>query len=281
MKKVTATVLDWLMITLGTAIIAAAVFFFMMPSGVSIGSISGFAMILAHFFPLPVSAITMIFNVALLILGFLFIGREFGFKTVCTSIMLPAMIGVLEKLFPANTSLTGDVFQDMICYLFVVAVGQAILFKRNASSGGLDIVGKFMNKFLHIELGKGIAMAGMCVALSSALVADINIVVLSVLGTYLSGIVLDHFIFGFNIKRRVCIISQKQEEIRQFILHDLRSGATIYNATGAFNGQSHSEIITIVDKNEYAKLLTFLTKCDPAAFVTVYNVNEIFYRPKV
>lgn len=203
MKKTISTAMDWLTITFGTAIIAASVFFFMMPCGVSIGSISGFAMILAHFVPLPVSAITMLFNVVLLILGFLFIGREFGVKTVYTSLLLPVFIGVFERAVPADFVIVSDPFVGMICYLFAVAVGQAILFKRNASSGGLDIVGKFMNKFLHIELGKGIAMAGMCVALSSALVSDLEIVAMGVLGTYLSGIVLDHFIFGFNIKRRV------------------------------------------------------------------------------
>ena len=144
----------------------------------------------------------------------------------------------------------------------------------NAKKAGVD-------KFLHIELGKGIAMVGMCVALSSVFVSEIKLVVLSVLGTYLSGIVLDHFIFGFNIKRRVCIISKKEAEIRRFILHDLHSGATIYEATGAYDNKPHSEIIAIVDKNEYTKLISFLEKCDPAAFVTVYNVNEVFYRPKV
>ena len=281
MRKALSTAADWLMIIIGTAIIAAAVFFFMIPSGVSIGSISGMAMILAHFLPLPVSAITMAFNVILLLLGFLFIGRDFGVKTVFTSILLPFFIGVCEQLFNGLPAIIDDPFVSMICYLFSVSVGQAILFKRNASSGGLDIVGKFMNKFLHIELGKGIAMAGMCVALSSAFVSDAKIVVLSVLGTYLSGIVLDHFIFGFNIKKRVCIISKKEAEIRKFILHDLHSGATIYEAMGAYDNQVHSEIIAIVDKNEYAKLITFLEKCDPAAFVTVYNVNEVFYRPKV
>ena len=281
MRKAASTAFDWLMITIGTAIIAASVYFFMIPSSVTIGSVSGLAIVLAHFLPLSVSSLTMVFNAVLLILGFLFIGREFGVKTVFTSLLLPVFLGVCEKLFPNQASITGDAFTDMICYLFAVSVGQAILFKRNASSGGLDIVGKFMNKFLHIELGKGIAMVGMCVALSSAFVSDIKIVVLSVLGTYLSGIVLDHFIFGFNIKKRVCIISKKEAEIRHFILHDLHSGATIYEAMGAYDNKVHSEIIAIVDKNEYSKLITFLSKCDPAAFVTVYNVNEVFYRPKV
>lgn len=281
MKKRMETVWEFAMITIATTIVAAAVFFFLVPSHVSVGSISGLAIVIGNFIPLPISAITMILNVALLIVGFLFVGREFGGKTVYTSILLPVVIGIFEKIFPNNTSITADPFLDMICYVFVVSIGLAMLFNRNASSGGLDIVAKLMNKFLHMDLGNAMSVSGMVAALSSALVYDKKIVVLSVLGTYLNGIVLDHFIFGFNLKKRVCIVSQKEEEIRNFILHELHSGATVYEAYGAYNLQPRREIITIVDKNEYAKLMTFIEKTDPTAFVTVYTVNKIIYRPKV
>ena len=281
MKKRMETVWEFAMITIATTIVAAAVFFFLIPSHVSVGSISGLAIVIGNFISLPISAITMILNVALLIVGFLFVGREFGGKTVYTSILLPVVIGFLEKIFPNNTSITADPFLDMICYVFVVSIGLAMLFNRNASSGGLDIVAKLMNKFLHMDLGNAMSVSGMVAALSSALVYDKKIVVLSVLGTYLNGIVLDHFIFGFNLKKRVCIVSQKEEEIRNFILHELHSGATVYEAYGAYNLQPRREIITIVDKNEYAKLMTFIEKTDPTAFVTVYTVNKIIYRPKV
>ena len=268
-------------ITFATAIVAAAVFFFLVPSTVSVGSISGLAIVIGNFIPLPISAITMILNVALLIVGFLLIGREFGGKTVYTSVLLPVIIGIFERAFPNFVSINGDPFIDMLCYIFLVSVGLAMLFNRNASSGGLDIVAKLMNKFLHMELGNAMSISGMVVALSSALVSDMKIVILSVLGTYLSGIVLDHFIFGFNLKKRVCIVSKKEEEIRQFILHDLHSGATIYEAFGAYKLEPRREIITIVDKNEYAKLMGFIEKTDPNAFVTVYTVNKIIYKPKV
>ena len=269
------------MITIATAIVAAAVFFFLVPSNVSVGSISGLAIVIGNFVPLQISAITMILNVGLLIIGFLFVGREFGGKTIYTSILLPVIIGILERVYPNNTSITGDPFQDMICYVFLVSIGLAILFNRNASSGGLDIVAKLMNKFLHMDLGNAMSVSGMVVALSSGLVYDAKIVVLSVLGTYLNGIVLDHFIFGFNLKKRVCIVSERMEEIRQFILHGLHSGATIYEAYGAYNYDPRREIITIVDKNEYAKLMGFIERVDPNAFVTVYTVNKIIYKPKV
>ena len=281
MRNTIETIKEFLMITIATTIVAAAVFFFLVPSHVSVGSISGLAIVMGNFISFPISVITMILNVALLIIGFLFVGREFGGKTVYTSILLPVVIGIFEKLFPNNMSITADPFLDMICYIFVVSIGLAMLFNRNASSGGLDIVAKLMNKFLHMDLGNAMSVSGMVVALSSALVYDKKIVVLSVLGTYLNGIVLDHFIFGFNLKKRVCIVSSKEEMIRKFILHELHSGATVYEAYGAYNLEPRREIITIVDKNEYAKLMTFIEKTDPAAFVTVYTVNKIIYRPKV
>lgn len=269
------------MILVGTFIITAAVYFFMIPSHVTVGSVSGFATVLVHFIPLRISVITFILNGALLIVGFIFIGRDFGVKTIITSLLLPVFMGVLEIVYPNNESIMGDPFLDMICYLFVVSIGQAILFQWNASSGGLDILGKIINKYFHIELGKAISMVGLCVAFSSVFVSDKKAVVLSVLGTYLSGIVLDHFIFGFNIKKRVCIISEKEEEISDFILHQLHSGATFYEATGAYDNKSRREIITIVNKNEYSKLMSFISKEDPNAFVTIYAVNEVIYRPKV
>ena len=281
MKKQLAMIKEIGMITIATAIVAAAVFFFLIPSQVSVGSISGLAIVLGNFIPLQISVLTMILNVALLIIGFIFVGKEFGGKTVYTSILLPVMLGILERVFPNNVSMTADPFLDTIGYLFVVSIGLAMLFNRNASSGGLDIVAKLMNKFLHMELGTAMSVSGMAVALSSALAYDKKIVFLSVLGTYLNGIVLDHFIFGFNLKKRVCIVSQKEELIRQFILNELHSGATVYEAYGAYKMEPRREIITIVDKNEYAKLMRYIEKTDPNAFVTVYTVNKIIYKPKV
>lgn len=268
-------------LTVAVAIIAAAVYFFLVPSHTSVSSISGLGIVLSNFIPLPLSAITMILNVVLLLIGFVTCGKEFGIKTVYTSVMLPVFLGIFEFLFPNFGSLTDSQELDVLCYILVVSVGLSILFNRNASSGGLDIVAKIMNKYLHIELGKAMSLSGMCVALSAALVYDKKTVVLSILGTYFNGIILDHFIFDNNIKRRVCIITKKEEELRQFITRDLHSGATIYEATGAYNFEKHNEIITIVDKSEYQKLMKFINELDPKAFITVYNVSSMKYQPKM
>lgn len=267
-------------LTIAIGIIAAAVYFFLVPSHTSVSSISGLGIVLTNFIPLPLSAISMILNIALLIIGFFTCGREFGIKTVYTSIMLPVFLWLFEVLLPDYSSMTGSQELDVLCYILVVSVGLSILFNRNASSGGLDIVAKIMNKYLHMDLGKAMSLSGMCVALSAALVYDKKTVVLSILGTYFNGIILDHFIFDHNIKRRVCIITKKEEELRKFIIHDLHSGATIYESIGAYNMQKHNEIITIVDKSEYQKLMNYISKEDPQAFVTVYNVSSMRYQPK-
>lgn len=275
-----AAVRELAILTGAVAIIAAAVYFFLVPSHASVSSISGLGIVLANFVPLPLSAITMILNVVLLVIGFLTCGREFGAKTVYTSILLPAFIGLFERLFPNLGSLTDSQELDVLCYILVVSVGLSILFNRNASSGGLDIVAKIMNKYLHMDLGKAMSLSGMCVALSAALVYDKKTVVLSVLGTYFNGIVLDHFIFDNNIKRRVCIITKKEEELRRFIIEELHSGATVYESYGAYNMQKRREIITIVDKAEYQKLMSYMNREDPQAFITVYTVSDMRYQPK-
>ena len=267
-------------LTIAIAIIAVAVYFFLVPSHTSISSMSGLGIVLSNFVPLPLSAITMILNVVLLIIGFFTCGKEFGLKTVYTSVMLPVFLGIFENIFPNTGSITNSQELDVLCYILVVSVGLSILFNRNASSGGLDIVAKIINKYFHMELGKAMSLSGMCVALSAALVYDKKTVVLSVLGTYFNGIVLDHFIFDHNIKRRVCIITKKEEELRQFIVRDLHSGATIYEAIGAYNMEKRNEIITIVDKGEYQKLMKYINQEDPEAFITVYMVSDMRYLPK-
>ena len=279
-NHVTELIKETLVLTAAMAIVAGAVYFFLLPSHASVSSISGLGIILSNFVPLPLSAITMILNILLLIIGFFTCGKEFGAKTVYTSIVLPLFLALFERIFPNIGSLTDSQELDVLCYVLTVSIGLSILFNRNASSGGLDIVAKIMNKYLHMDLGKAMSLSGMCVALSAALVYDKKTVVLSILGTYFNGIILDYFIFSHNVKRRVCIITKKEEALRRFIVEDLHSGATIYEAIGAYNMEKHNEIITIVDKSEYQKLMNYISREDPLAFITIYNVSDMRYQPK-
>ena len=272
---------DFTVITFGTILAAAAIYFFMLPSHVAVGSASALAMVLSNFIPLPVSVITLVLNVILLIMGFLLIGPEFGAKTVYTAILLPLVLGAFELIFPNFQSLTQDPFLDVLCYILLVGMAMALLFSKNASSGGLDIVAKIMNKYLRMDLGRAISISGIVVALTSVFCYDTKTVVLSVLGTYFGGMIVDHFIFGLNIKRRVCVISPKINEISDFVLYELHSGATLNEIVGAYDKTVRKEIITIVDKHEYKRLMDYVRKVDPKAFVTVYSVNEIRYQPKM
>lgn len=283
MKRTTliAFVKEYITLTLATFVIAAAVFFFLMPSHLAVGSISGLVVVLAEFLPFRISVMTFVLNAVLLVFGFFTIGKDFGAKTVYTSILLPACIGIFEILFPENTSLTGDGFLDMLGYVFVVSIGLAVLFNHNASSGGLDIIAKFLNKYFRVELGLAMSLAGILVALSSGLVYDTKTVFLSILGTYFNGIILDHFILGFNVRKRVCIISGRYEQVVDYLVHTLHCGATLYEATGAYDMRKKTEIITILDRGQYAKLMNWLHQTDPEAFVTVYTVNEVIRRQVV
>lgn len=271
---------EGMILTAGVAIVSSAVFFFLIPSQASVSSIAGLSMVLSNFVPLPISAITMILNVLLLILGFLTCGKAFGAKTVYTSILLPVFLALYEKILPDYQSMTGSAELDVLSHILVVSFGLSILFNQNASSGGMDIVAKIMNKYLHMELGRAMSLAGMVISLSSALVYDKKIVVLSVIGTFFNGMILDYFIFGQNLKRRVCIITKKEEELRQYIVNELHSGATIYEAIGAYHMEKHRETITIVNKSEYQQLMNFINHTDPEAFITVYTVSDMRYRPK-
>lgn len=273
--KTTAILKEYALITLGMAIVSSAVYFFMIPGNIVSGSISGLVLVLSNFIPLSISLMTLIFNTVLLILGFIFIGSEFGVKNIYTSILLPVYLGIFEVIFPNQASLTNDVILDSLSYVILISLGTAMLFNANSSSGGLDIVAKLMNKFFHMELGKALSTAGIVIALSSIIVYDTKTLVISILVTYFNGITLDHFIDGFRIKKRVCILSNEYPVIQKFILEKLNRGVTLYEAFGGYDNVKRIELITILTRPEYIQLMNFIHKTDPRAFVTVYMVNEV------
>lgn len=261
------------------AVISAAVFFFLVPSRAAVSSIAGAAIIINGVVDLPVSLITLILNGALIALGLAVFGGGFAFNTIYTCALLSAFMAALERLFPDFSSLTGSPELDVICYVLVVSWALAILFRHNAASGGLDIIAQVMNRYLHIEVGRALSIAGICIALCSAFVYDGRTVALSVLGTYLNGIVLDRFIFGQNLKRRVSVITKRFDELRGFILDELHCGATIYRAEGAYTHERFPELVMIVDKGQYQRLMTYVHRLDPEAFVAVYTVSEVSRKP--
>ena len=252
MKSTKERIKDYIIITIGTIIASFSVFFFLTPSHLAVGSISGLAVLIAKFVPMTVGTLLIILNGICLLLSAIFVGKEFTYRTLYPSILLPIVIRILEKVYPNMQSLMGDQFLDMLGYLFLYALGASLLFMNNASSGGLDVITKIMNKYFHMELG-----------------------LLSILGTYFQGIVLDHFLFGFSIKKKVCVVSDHIEEIRDYVINVMHSGATFYEATGAYDYRRYKELNIIVNRQEYVTLINLIDKVDPDAFVSVYNVSEI------
>ena len=246
-----------------------------MPGGLAIGGMTGFLMVVGKFIPLPMSVLTFAMNGILLTIAFILIGSEFGAKTVISAILLPVYLRIFEIFLPNLQSLTGDQFLDACGYVLLLSAGQAMLFNINASSGGLDIVAKLLNKFFYMELGKASALAGYVTALSSILVYDIKTVLVSLLGTYMGGVLLDTFINGTHVRKRVCIISKEYQELARYIVYDLNRGATMYEAFGGMTNEKRMEVVSVLEKYEYAKLIQYVHQLDPKAFITVSNVSEV------
>lgn len=262
-------------ITMGCLLIAAAVTFFMVPGNLVLGSVSGLSLVLIHFIPISISAMNLILNMAFLLLGFLFVGKEFGVKSFYTAILTPAFIYILQTCFPNMTSLTDDAWLDMLCCIFIVGIAQALMFTADASSGGLDVPAKILNKYLHIDLGKGCAFFGFLTVLSSLLIYNPKTLIIGLIGSYLNGLVVDEFTNGFTRKKRICIISDHYREIEDFILTDINRGLTLYQITGGYEKKERIEIVTILAQKEYSQLMTYLKKIDRNAFVTVTAVGEV------
>lgn len=266
---------EFVVITFGMLLVSAAVYFFMVPSHIVVGSISGLALVLSQLTGIELSLITLILNVVLLVAGFIFIGREFGAKTIYSSMLLPIFLWVFERIFPVTKSVTGNPVFDLVTYILIVALGQAMMFHVNASSGGLDIVAKMLNKYTHMEIGKAVTVSGLFTAMTSILVYDLSTLIVSILGTYFNGLAVDYFIDGFKKRKRVCILADNYTEIKEYIMQELNRGATIYDAHGAYDNKIRKELVTILSQQEYRLLLNYLHTTQSKVFVTVSTINEV------
>ena len=266
---------EFLMMLAGMFLMSAAVYYIMMPDHLVLGSLSGLVLVLVNVIPVNVSTLTFILNALLLVIGYIFIGKEFGLKTVLTSLMLPVYLRIFEIMTPDVESLSGNIVIDLACFMVVISLGQALLFNMNASSGGLDVIAKLLNKYLGFKIGESLTIAGFMIACTAIFVYDRETMIISLIGTYIYGLVLDRYCDGFRIRKKVCILSSRYMEIQEYIVKELHRGATLYQAYGGMGLAEHMEIATILEKNEYGKLLSFIHQTDPSAFVTVSTVNEV------
>lgn len=279
---------ELIIMTLGMAIAAAAVYYFMMPSKLVLGSISGLSIVITNLFnmvgiPVKMSWIVTTINAILLVLAWLLIGKEFGAKTVYTAMILGPLLEFWEKVCPyerlieaGQTSVMGDPLVDLICFVLIVSISQTILFSINASTGGLDILAKIVNKYLHFDIGVSVTVAGALICCSAFAINPFRMVVLGLIGTWMNGLALDYFMASVNKRKRICIVSERNEEIRAYIIDTLVRGCTLYDVRGGYTGAPHTEIQALLTQDEFARVMNFVKKNDIQAFITAGNVSEIY-----
>jgi uncharacterized membrane-anchored protein YitT (DUF2179 family) len=274
--------------TLGMSLSAAAVYYFLIPSKLVIGSISGLAIIVSALFAnvgilVKVSWVVTIGNALLLIMAWLMIGKEFGAKTVYTSLILGPLIDFWEAVLPyqkliepGQISLMGDLWLDLLAFVLIISVAQAILFNINASTGGLDIFAKIVNKYFHMDIGKSVTITGALICILAFTINPFRLVVLGIIGTWINGLAIDHFTALLNRRKRVCIISDEHEKIRKYIIENLNRGCSLYELTGGYNEEKHIEIETLLTQSEFANLMNYLKVNNIQSFTTAGNVSEVY-----
>ncbi len=279
---------ELVIMTVAMFIAAAAVYYFLMPSNLVIGSITGLSMVISSLFGLAgitvkVSLVVTIINAALLIMAWFLIGKEFGAKTVYTALILGPFIEIWEKILPVSRlmepgqpSLMGDIWFDLLCFVLILSISQTILFHINASTGGLDILAKIINKYLHFDIGTSVTVAGALICCSAFAVNPFRMVVIGLIGTWINGLALDYFTASLNRRKRVCIISSQHERLRKYIIEELQRGCSLYNVTGGYHGHQNVEIQALLTQDEFASLMDYMRVNDIHGFITAGNVNEIY-----
>lgn len=266
----------FLLINIGLFFTAVGIYFFKMPNNFAMGGVSGLAIILKNFtIGISVGPIMMIINIALLVVGFIFIGSSFGSKTVYSSFMLSGMVWLLERVYPMGHSLTDDMFLEMIFAVLLPGIGSAIVFNQGASTGGTDIIAKILTKYMHVNIGKTLLMADFLITCTAGIVFGIKIGLYSILGLLLKAFVIDMVIENLNISKNMVIVSSKPEEVREYIVKVLKRGATIHLAKGAFANEEKVVITTVVSRKQAIALRLFIKKIDEKAFISITNTSEI------
>ena len=276
--------------TFGMLVAAAAVYYFLMPSKLVVGSITGLSIVIGNLLGaagigIKVSQVIVIINAILLVLAWILVGQEFGAKTVYTALILGPLVDFWEKVLPVESlleagqsSLMNDPWFDLLCFVLILSASQSILFHINASTGGLDILAKIVNKYFHLDIGTSVSVAGALICCTAFAINPFRLVVIGLIGTWINGLALDYFTASINRKKRVCVISREYEIIREYIINELHRGCTLYPIKRGFSLNDSFEIQTLLTQNEFADLLSFMKSKEIDAFITAGNVSEIYGR---
>lgn len=280
---------ELVIMTLGMAVTAAAVYYFLVPSKLIIGTISGLSIVLSNIFTNGQGLGTwiMCINIVLLILAFLLINKEFGAKTVYTALILGPLTDFWDAVYPwtqfahdnlvtGSQSVMGDPWLDLCCFVLLLSASQALMFSINASTGGLDILAKIVNKYLHFDIGTSVSIAGAVICCTAFFINDFRMVVIGLIGTWINGLVVDYFTASLNRRKRVRIVSHEHERIRQFIINTLHRGCTLNEVMGGYSGEKSIELEVLLNKDEFSSLLAWMKNEQINAFTTADNVSEVY-----
>lgn len=268
-------VLWFLLLNFGLVLLAAGVHFFKSPNHFAMGGTSGISIIAASLLPhMDVGTFMFIINGVLIVLGLVFLGRSVIGSTLYSSMALSFFIWVLERVAPMERPFTDDTFLELCYAVILPAAGSAIIFNIGSSSGGTDILAMILAKYTSLEIGKALLVSDFCIALFAGGLYGVCTGLYCVLGLLAKAFVVDGVIDGINVRKMMTIVSVKQEEINDFIMHTLHRGATVYEAHGAFSGHGEQVITTVLNRREAVALRNFIRKTDPGAFITIVNSSE-------
>jgi len=279
---------ELLIMTAGMFIAAAAVYYFLVPSKIVVGSISGLSIVVSALFEqagiaIKVSTVVLIINAILLVLAYFLIGKEFGVKTCYTALILGPLMDLWEKICPyenlmepGSVSVMGDLWFDLVCFVLILSMSQAIMFRINASTGGLDILAKIVNKYLHFDIGLSVTIAGVVICCTAFFVNPFRLVIIGLIGTWINGLIVDYFMASLSRRKRVCIISDQHEIIRSYIVDKIMRGCSLYEMRGGYKGDKRVEVQALLTKDEFADLMNFIRDKEISAFITAGNVSEVY-----
>lgn len=274
-NKKLSTVKEYALMTLGSLLIALEVHLFEIPNGFTIGGVSGLGIALGKVLNFNPATFIVILNVFLLILGFIFLGRSCGIRTIYCSLAYSGFVKLFDLIMPVKTPLTNEPLLELVCVIIITAMGSALIFRYEATSGGTDIIAMILKKFTPLDVGIALLCVDFLIAVSAFFVFGVQTGIISLVGVFIRGVLIDAVIENFNSHKYFTIITTKPDEIRRFILEDLSRGATVVNAEGAYTGEKKTVLYTVCRRFEAVKLRKFVKSVDPEAFVVITTSSEI------
>ena len=267
---------EYALLTLGTVIMAVGTYFFKFPNNFSTGGVTGLAVVLARYFPMISRAdFVMIFNVALLGLGVAVFGKSFAGKTVYVSLLMSAVTWLMERMIPMAAPMTNQPLLELVFAVSLPAIGSAMLFNLDASSGGTDIVAMVLRKYTSLDIGKALICSDLVITLAACVAFGMETGLFSILGLVMKSLLVDMVLENINTHKYFHIITTKPQAIEEFITSTLHRGATELHGEGAYTHEGRTVLLTVMNRHEAVLLRRYVRQVDPGAFVLIINTGEI------